>query len=97
MIYRDCVYIGRGSKEIEFKSVDSADPAQFYFVSYPAHKEYPVKHIKFEDAIHKKTLANATSTRVADISEIVAESIIGPPVKKKKESSFRMHDMTVDF
>jgi Fe-S oxidoreductase len=45
----------------------------------------------------KKTLANATSTRVADISEIVAESIIGPPVKKKKESSFRMHDMTVDF
>ena len=54
MNYRDCVYIGRGSKEIEFKSVDAANPAQFYFVSYPAHKEFPTKHIKFEDAIHKK-------------------------------------------
>ncbi len=54
MNYRDCVYIGKGSKEVEFKSVDSENPAQFYFVSYPAHKEYPIKHIKFEDAIHKK-------------------------------------------
>ena len=54
MNYRDCLYIGRGSKEIEFKSAVNKYPAQFYFVSYPAHKEYPTKHIKFEDAIHKK-------------------------------------------
>ena len=51
---RDCLYIGRGSKEIEFKSAVGKYPAQFYFVSYPAHKEYPTKHIKFEDAIHRK-------------------------------------------
>jgi 4-deoxy-L-threo-5-hexosulose-uronate ketol-isomerase len=54
MNYRDCVYVGRGSKEIEFKSLDAANPAKFYFVSYPAHKEYPTKHITFENAIHKK-------------------------------------------
>jgi len=54
MNYRDGLYIGRGVKEIEFKSAVGKYPAQFYFVSYPAHKEHPTKHIKFEDAIHKK-------------------------------------------
>ena len=38
---RDSLYIGRGSKEVEFMSASADDPALFYFVSYPAHKEYP--------------------------------------------------------
>lgn len=54
MNYRDALYISRGSKNIEFKSEDANKPANFYFVSYPAHKEYPTKHIKYEDAIHRK-------------------------------------------
>lgn len=41
----DSLYVGRGSKDIQFMS-DSADtPAKFYFVSYPAHKSYPTKHV----------------------------------------------------
>jgi 4-deoxy-L-threo-5-hexosulose-uronate ketol-isomerase len=47
---RDALYIGRGSKNIEFKSADSKKPAMFYFVSYPAHTEYPTKHIKFSES-----------------------------------------------
>jgi len=43
---KDALYIGRGSKNIEFKSAASKKPAMFYFVSYPAHTEYPTKHIK---------------------------------------------------
>jgi len=46
----DCLYIGRGSKEILFTSDDSANPAQFYLLSYPAHKEYPVSHIQLQQA-----------------------------------------------
>ena len=46
----DCLYIGRGSKEILFASDDSANPAQFYLLSYPAHKEYPVSHIQLKQA-----------------------------------------------
>jgi 4-deoxy-L-threo-5-hexosulose-uronate ketol-isomerase len=50
MANSDCLYIGRGSKEILFASDDSANPAQFYLLSYPAHKEYPTSHIQLKQA-----------------------------------------------
>ncbi len=47
---RDSLYIGRGSKEVEFSSTSPDTPARFYFASYPAHKAYPTKLVKKEDA-----------------------------------------------
>jgi 4-deoxy-L-threo-5-hexosulose-uronate ketol-isomerase len=47
---RDSLYIGRGNEEVVFSSTSAAEPAQFYFVSYPAHKEYPSKLVKRADA-----------------------------------------------
>ncbi len=41
----DGLYVGRGVKNIEFKSTNAKKPAMFYFVSYPAHTSYPDKHI----------------------------------------------------
>ena len=41
MGFKDAVYVGRGSKEVIFKSNDAAKPAKYYFASSPAHKEYP--------------------------------------------------------
>ena len=41
---RDCLYVGRGSREVAFSSEDPAVPAMFYLVSYPAHASYPVAH-----------------------------------------------------
>jgi len=50
MDYKDALYIGRGSKEVIFKSDDSENPAHYYINSAPAHKEYPVKHVTMGDA-----------------------------------------------
>jgi 4-deoxy-L-threo-5-hexosulose-uronate ketol-isomerase len=50
MAYKDALYIGRGVREIEFASKQADKPAMFYFVSYPAHKEFPTTHAKFTDA-----------------------------------------------
>jgi len=46
----DGLYIGRGSKEISFTSVNSEEPARFYLLSYPAHTEYPTTQAKKADA-----------------------------------------------
>lgn len=51
---KDALYIGRGAKNIEFRSKNISQPAKFYFVSYPAHKEYPTAHIRFTDAVQSK-------------------------------------------
>ena len=37
----DCLYIGRGVKEVSFSSAETAAPAVFYFLSAPAHTPYP--------------------------------------------------------
>lgn len=44
MAYQDMLYIGRGSRAVSFLSDDSSQPARFYLVSLPAHKEYPTAH-----------------------------------------------------
>ncbi len=38
---RDCLYLGRGVKEIAFYGVTDENPALFYLNCVPAHKSYP--------------------------------------------------------
>ena len=45
----DCLYVGRGSKEVSFASADGRQPACFYLLSYPAHAEYPTTMVKFAE------------------------------------------------
>ncbi|MDQ0229258.1 5-dehydro-4-deoxy-D-glucuronate isomerase [Metabacillus malikii] len=47
---RDCLYVGLGNKEVLFESNNAADPAKFYIVSTPAHKQYPTKKAPIEEA-----------------------------------------------
>jgi 4-deoxy-L-threo-5-hexosulose-uronate ketol-isomerase len=47
----DCLYIGRGSREVSFASKDKSAPAVFYLLSYPAHAEFPVALVRKADAI----------------------------------------------
>jgi 4-deoxy-L-threo-5-hexosulose-uronate ketol-isomerase len=46
----DCLYIGRGSKDVTFSSRDAAKPAAFFLLSYPAHAAYPTTHAQMKDA-----------------------------------------------
>ena len=46
----DGLYIGMGTKDVEFMSVDGENPAKFYFNSAPAHHGYPTRIITLEEA-----------------------------------------------
>lgn len=47
---KDCLYIGRGAKDVTFASADSASPAKFYFNSCPAHQTYPTVKAAISEA-----------------------------------------------
>ncbi len=66
MDHKDALYIGRGSKSVEFKSAGKNKPAKFYFVSYPAHREYPTAHAKFSDAspVHLGSLSQSNKRTI---------------------------------
>ena len=45
--HKEGIYIGMGTKQVEFSSADGKNPAKFYINSSPAHKTYPtVKIVK---------------------------------------------------
>ena len=46
----DCLYIGRGAKEIIFESTDPNSSAVFYLLSYPAHASYPTALVRKDEA-----------------------------------------------
>jgi 4-deoxy-L-threo-5-hexosulose-uronate ketol-isomerase len=46
----DCVFAGKGSSKVEFKSLDKSNPAMYYLLSAPAHQAYPARLLKKEAA-----------------------------------------------
>ena len=53
---KDGMYIGMGSKEITFASLDQGNPAKFYLNSAPAHFTYPTVLIKREGEAKEDTV-----------------------------------------
>ena len=47
---RDGLYIGMGAKDVKFVAGDDKELTKFYFLSGPAHKSYPNKHVSLADA-----------------------------------------------
>jgi 4-deoxy-L-threo-5-hexosulose-uronate ketol-isomerase len=66
MNFKDALYIGKGSKDVEFRSDDPQNPAHFYINSAPAHKEYPVKHVTQNDAnvLHLGSLESSNERKI---------------------------------
>jgi 4-deoxy-L-threo-5-hexosulose-uronate ketol-isomerase len=46
----DCVYLGKGTRKVRFKSKSKKDAALFYFLSSPAHHKYPNRSLPREKA-----------------------------------------------
>jgi 4-deoxy-L-threo-5-hexosulose-uronate ketol-isomerase len=57
----DCLYVGRGCRDVRFAGGDPATPARFYLLSYPAHAAYPT-------ALARQSRAEAAHLGAAETS-----------------------------
>ena len=48
--YKEALYIGKGTKEVFFESLDANKPAKFYLNSAPAHHTFSTKKVTKSDA-----------------------------------------------
>jgi 4-deoxy-L-threo-5-hexosulose-uronate ketol-isomerase len=73
--FKDALYIGKGSKEVIFKSDDDANPAHYYINSASAHKEFPTKRVTMGDAnvIHLGALETSNER---DINQLMINGVV---------------------
>ena len=71
----DSLYLGKGVKEVRFRSIDVGTPALFYFLSAPAHKTYPTRKLSKEEAMPVTIGEQSTANRRTIYKYIHAEGI----------------------
>ena len=86
---RDGIYIGRGHKELLFKSVDETNPAKFYITSCPAHTSYPTVKIDITKA--RKVPCGS----VEDCNKRVINQYIHPDVIKSCQLAMGLTQLDV--
>ncbi len=75
MGYKDAVYVGRGSREVVFRSVNPAAPAKFYFASAPAHAAYPTAQIT-STMRRTRELGSAATSNARTLNQLVLSEIV---------------------
>ncbi len=86
---RDGIYVGKGHRDLVFKSVDSSSPAKFYMTSCPAHTEYPITKIDITKA--RKVPCGS----VEDCNKRVINQYIHPEVMKSCQLAMGLTELEV--
>ncbi len=86
---RDGIYIGKGHRDLLFKSLDEANPAKFYMTSCPAHTEYPTVKIDITKA--RKVPCGS----VEDCNKRVINQYIHPEVMKSCQLAMGLTQLDV--
>jgi 4-deoxy-L-threo-5-hexosulose-uronate ketol-isomerase len=62
----DALYVGKGTQQVEFSSLDPANPAHFYLVSAPAHTTHPTVKMSNSDAepLHLGSISNSNERTI---------------------------------
>ncbi|WP_461131224.1 5-dehydro-4-deoxy-D-glucuronate isomerase [Spirosoma aerophilum] len=73
--YKEALYIGQGTQEIQFISTDANAPAKFYLNSTPAHKNYPTRKVSRTDA-EVVTLGSMETANHRVINKLLVNSVL---------------------
>lgn len=73
--FKEALYLGKGTKEVFFESVDASKPAKFYLNSAPAHHTYPSKKVtKAEAEIVELGSMETANHRI--INKLIVNSVV---------------------
>ena len=86
---RDGIYVGKGHRDLKFRSVDEKNPAKFYITSCPAHTEYPTVKIDITKA--RKVPCGS----VEDCNKRVINQYIHPEVMKSCQLAMGLTELEV--
>jgi 4-deoxy-L-threo-5-hexosulose-uronate ketol-isomerase len=73
--YKEALYVGKGNRQVIFRSADPQQPAKFYLNSAPAHKEYPTAHVTLDKARVLKLGALETSNE-RQINQLIINQLV---------------------
>lgn len=73
--FKEAIYVGRGCKNVSFKSVDSQSPAKFYINSTPAHRVYPTRVVSREQA-EVVELGSLETANARTIRKLIVNSVL---------------------
>ncbi len=75
LAHKDALYIGKGVKEVIFKSNKIENPAMFYLNSAPAHASYPTKKVSLAEA-NKIELGSAETANHRVVSQMIISGVV---------------------
>ncbi|MBN2612935.1 MAG: 5-dehydro-4-deoxy-D-glucuronate isomerase [Bacteroidales bacterium] len=73
--YKEALYLGRGTKDVQFGSNNASKPAHFYINSAPAHKENPIKHVTLDKA-DVAELGSLETSNARRINKLLVNTVI---------------------
>ena len=73
--YKEALYLGRGTRDVQFISHDPQQPARFYLNSTPAHRPYPSRKVSRTDA-EVVELGSPTTANHRVINKLLVNSVL---------------------
>jgi 4-deoxy-L-threo-5-hexosulose-uronate ketol-isomerase len=73
--FKDALYIGKGNKNVVFKSNDVKNPAKYYINSAPAHTSYPTQKVS-KDQANKLELGSLETANHRTVNQMIIGGIV---------------------
>ena len=73
--HKEALYLGKGTKDVVFKSDNPRKPAKLYINSAPAHHSYPSKKVTLKDAV-VVVLGSPEESNHRTINKLLVNSVI---------------------
>jgi 4-deoxy-L-threo-5-hexosulose-uronate ketol-isomerase len=73
--FKEALYLGKGTKDVVFKSADKLNPAKLYINSAPAHHNYPSKKVTKKEA-EITTLGSPEASNHRIINKLIINSVL---------------------